>query len=448
MTLQVQLDWDFADDLAGKPIDWAARGKEWLALPRSVKGPASFQRTAGFLCQLISERYYPHTQTDGRMMRTGRTSYSDPFLTAYDDGEWHDFARAWAPAPVAALFSLTKSNLRNMYQHIAVAQAMCDPLENWHQLVYFVAVDLKKRLKGDALHAETTRSAALMLRMLYRDLFKEELPIPNEVAGEIFIHQPELEVRKDTRRFLEFVANRFHVNPQPLVALFVEGETEKRAIELIFGRYLGSHLGKYGIELIVLGGVDNATGSKEDRFRAIFRLIDYLHHHQTLTYLLLDNERFARKLHAEAQSAMSIHNAERLVTRPDHIQLWDRSFEFDNFTTEELARALSALAVGKVPFTVPELERCKADAEPGAALKKLYRDRTGGNPDKMALTDLLIDAMLDPANAIQVADRPIVKTLDKIARLAARNPLPTRQELWQTNQRSEFLGLLRTPTGE
>ncbi len=94
----------------------------------------------------------------------------------------------------------------------------------------------------------------------------------------------------------------------------------------------------------MLGGVDNATGAKEDRFRAIFRLIDYLHHHQTLTYLLLDNERFARKLQAEAQSATSIHNAERLVTRSDHIQLWDRSFEFDNFTTEELAYALSALA--------------------------------------------------------------------------------------------------------
>lgn len=287
-----------------------------------------------------------------------------------------------------------------------------------------------------------------MLRSLYYDLFKEDLPIPNEVAGQVIVHQPELEVRKDTRRFLEFVANRFHVNPQTLVALFVEGETEKRAIELIFDKYLGSHPGKYGIEIIVLGGVDNATGAREDRFRAIFRLIDYLHHHQTITYLLLDDERAARKLQAEAPTAMSIHNAERLVTRPDHIQLWDKSFEFDNFTTEELATALTKLADGKAIFTIEELEACKAHAEPGAALKKLYRGGLGENPNKLTLIQFLIEAMLAPSSPTKVADRPIIRMLDKIARLASRNPLPTRQEYWEANQRSEFLGLLRTPKAE
>jgi hypothetical protein len=254
-------------------------------------------------------------------MQSGRASYSDSFLTAYNDEDWLEFAHAWNPTFVETLFGLTKPNLRNMYESIAVTQGMRDPLENWHQLVHFVAVDLKKRLKGDALYTEATRSGALMLRMLYRDLFDEELRIPNEVAGIVIVDQPELEIRNDACRFLEFVSNRFHVNPQPLVALFVEGETEKLAVELIFERYIGSHPGKYGIELIVLGGVDNATGSKEDRFRAIFRLIDYQHHHQTLTYLLLDNERFASKLQAQASSATSIHNAERLVTRSDHIQL-------------------------------------------------------------------------------------------------------------------------------
>jgi hypothetical protein len=325
---------------------------------------------------------------------------------------------------------------------------MHDPLEHWHQLVKFIAVDMKQRLKGDARAAETTRSGALMLRMLYEHLYGETLPIPNEVAGTVLIRQPELEVRQDTRRFLEFVANRFHVNPQPLVALFVEGETEKIAIEIIFERYVGSHPGKYGIEIIVLGGVDNATGSKEDRFRAIFRLIDYLHHHQTLTYLLLDNERFARKLQAEAKNAKSIHNSERLVTRPDHIQLWEKSFEFDNFSTDELARCLTALTAGKASFSAADLDACKMADEAGAALKALYRDRTGGNPDKTALTNLLMDEMFSSSQGTPVSDRPIVNTLDKVARLAARNPLPTRQDSWERNQRSEFLGLLRTPRGD
>jgi hypothetical protein len=80
-------------------------------------------------------------------------------------------------------------------------------------------------------------------------------------------------------------------------------------------------------------------------------------------------------------------------------------------------------------------------------LKKLYRNRTGANPDKIALTHLLVEAMVDKSNATKVADRLIVKTLEKIAHFAARNPLPTRQEYWESNQRSEFLGLLRAPKG-
>ena len=162
-------------------------------------------------------------------------------------------------------------------------------------------------MKGDALRAETLRSGAHMLRLLYKDLYDEELPHPNEVTGKIITPIPELETRKDTRRYLELVVNRYDLNPQPTVSLILEGASENLAVGAIFEQYFGAHPGKYGIEIIVLGGVDVATGAKEDRFRAVIRLIDYLHYHQTFTFLILDNERYARKLRAEAQKAKSIH---------------------------------------------------------------------------------------------------------------------------------------------
>ena len=99
------------------------------------------------------------------------------------------------------------------------------------------------------------------------------------------------------RRYLEFVTNRLGINPQPRLSLIVEGESEEAAIRQIFEEYYDIHPGIIGIEIIVLGGVDVATGNKEDRFRAILRLIDYLHHHQTFTFLVLDQ----RKLCDQAQ---------------------------------------------------------------------------------------------------------------------------------------------------
>ena len=59
------------------------------------------------------------------------------------------------------------------------------------------------------------RHGAHMLRLLFRDLYGEDLPHPNEVGASIRNHVPELEARRDVRRHLELIANRFGVNPQP-----------------------------------------------------------------------------------------------------------------------------------------------------------------------------------------------------------------------------------------
>ena len=91
-----------------------------------------------------------------------------------------------------------------------------------------------------------------MLRLLYQDLYGEDLPHPNEVTGTIITHIPELEIRRDTRRYLEFVANRYGVNPQPKLCLMVEGSSEELAVLKIFENWLGMHPGRLGIEIISL----------------------------------------------------------------------------------------------------------------------------------------------------------------------------------------------------
>src|SRR3990172_1149860 len=236
-----------------------------------------------------------------------------------------------------------------------------------------------------------------MLRLLCRDLYNQELPHPNEVTGKIITHIPELETRKDTRRYLELVVNRYGLNPQPTVSLIVEGSSEEKVITTIFEKYFGNHPGKYGIEVIVLGGVDAATGAKEDRFRAIIRLIDYLHHHQTFTFLILDNERYARKLKAEAKKAKSIHSR-RYVTRPEYIKVWAKSFEFDNFSSVEISAVLTEITAGKKRFSRAEVDSCRQNPNPGAMLKALFRQKTGKKLDKLKMSILLAERMLSSAS--------------------------------------------------
>jgi len=226
MTLQLQLD-AYLDHNGEESIDWQKNGKSWMQ--HAENGSESlrtheYRRSVALLCQFVSNRYYPKTQGDQRTIRAGGSTYSDCWIFVDShDWNWSEEARSWNPKTAERLFSLTPKKLRHTYNSLAIAQGDCDPLERWYKLTQFVSVGERAKLKGDALRAETLRAGAHMLRLLYMDLYGEELPHPNEVTGTVITHVPELAVHQDPRRYLEFVANRFGLNPQPKLSLFVEG---------------------------------------------------------------------------------------------------------------------------------------------------------------------------------------------------------------------------------
>ena len=443
LTLHVPLD-RYLDRDTGAPIDWQACGARWMDYTNvfaARERDHHHRRAVALLCQHISNRYFPETQTDMRSIQIRRASSSDRWIVIHaPDWDWDREARRWDPRKTEKLFGLTLAKLRNAYEGLAIDQTFHDPIERWYQLTQFISVDERRKLKGDALRAETMRAGAHMLRLLYRDLYGEELPHPNEVAGSMRDHVPELEVRRDVRRHLEFVANRFGVNPQPRLSLIVEGPSEEAAVTRIFEVYYGAHPGTYGIEIIALGGVDTATGSKKsDRFGAIIRLIDYLHHHQTFAFLMLDNENYAARLKAKATEAKSIHRQRRYVTRPEYIRIWRDSFEFDNFSCTEIAAALTQFARGTATFATREVAQAKRKPNSGAELKALYEQKANYGLKKVELARILVDNMLSPTTRRNIETRPIIKTLNRVELLAARNHLPTTQRTRDANQTSRFL---------
>lgn len=443
MTINLNMD-IFLDDISEEKVNWQKRGDGWLRNGEEVLGTFrsdEYHRSTALLCQFISNRYYPQTQGDQRTIRAGGTSSSDNWINVIGlQWNWYEETRNWNPHNAERLFNLTPEKLRHAYDGLAIAQCHCDPLEKWYKLTQFISLDMRGKLKGDAARAETFRAGAHMLRLLHKDLYNEELPHPNEVHGTIITHVPELKVRQDVRRYLEFVVNDFGINPQPKLALIVEGESEEIAIRKIFSEYFGLHPGTLAIEIIVLGGVDNATGGKEDRYRAIFRLIDYLHHHQTFTFLILDNENNAGRLKPEARKAKSIHSNHRHVTRQEYIRLWKINFEFDNFSCSEIATAMNQLAKGHGSFSGAEIAACKKDKNPGSCLTKLYKQKTNYGLQKSVLNEILVAQMLSDTARRKIESRPIIKVLERVELLAARNPFPVMEEIWERNQASKYFG--------
>ena len=133
------------------------------------------------------------------------------------------------------------------------------------------------------------------------------------------------------------------------------------------------------------------------------------------------------------------------MTRPEYIRIWKDAFEFDNFSCSEIANAMSELAQGHASFTTAEVAACKQNKNPGARLQELYERKAQYGLQKIKLTEILVDNMLSPTSRRKIENRPIIEALVRVARLAARNPLPTMYESWEKNQASKFLGKKRKP---
>ena len=404
-------------------------------------------RAIALLCQHVSNRYYPIALGNSRTFSITPSTQADDFVVFGDrHWSWKSELSDWDPSEVEDLYRLSPKKLRDAHRLLSILQARIDPLSEWYQLVQFVAESRRKQLRGDALKAKTIREGALMLGYLYRDLYGETLKQPNEVTRTIFRHIPELDTREDPRHYLELVTNRFELNPKVKLCLFVEGTAEHDVIHEIFQNYFNFHPGAIGVEIIVLKGVDHATGGKFEKYSGMVRIIDYLHDHHTHTFLLLDNENSASKVRDNLLNRVSIHFDGRYVTKEEWIEIWDHSFEFDNYSLDEIQDALHEVVDNQVTFNIEQLSRVK-DSPKNKSLNKLFRDQMGDALPKRELNRILVRRMFHPKALVRIERRPIIKILNRLTHLAKRHHLPITYSEWQCYQRLGFGSYNRSEIG-
>jgi len=153
---------------------------------------------AADICQVISNRYFPETQSDRRTIRISEY---------YDHRIWEDYCRKWNAKTVLTNFDISIEKLRQLQERIAIDARFADPLEHWYGLISFVSVNQKEKLKDKALLAQTLYSMEHMLRLFYEDITGDKLHPPDELQERWKDRFYGDGIAQNELHYLEFLAN-------------------------------------------------------------------------------------------------------------------------------------------------------------------------------------------------------------------------------------------------
>jgi hypothetical protein len=429
----------YADEEVNRFIDEVSRWAK-IVISGHQKNKIAAEAAAD-ICQVISNRYFPETQSDRRTIRI--SGY-------YDHRTWEEYCRKWDTKAVLTNIGISTEKLRHLQERVAIDARFADPLEHWYGLISFVSVDQKGKLKDEALLAQTLYSMEHMLRLFYEDITGEKLRAPDELQerwkDRFYGHG----VTENEMLYLEFLTNQYHLNPRPNLILVVEGDGEAGQFPRLAKELLGYSFSRLGIEVVNIQGVDNFTGEKrgstKDKYGALERFIDAYHHRQTIVFIVLDNEKRVDNIRKKLTKAPSKYYPKRKVTKNEYIRVWDKNIEFDNFSHDEIAGAMTILSEYAYSFQPGEIADCESGSTPKKrdTLSKLFEEKLNLGLEKPKLLELLFQFIIsNPEKEFESTGkgkRPVVQLLQKISKLAARNYQPITLRSWKEAQESGYLG--------
>ena len=421
------------NNLASKFSDWAT-----MTITSFQKNGIRGEEAAT-ICQVISNRYFPKTQSDCRSIQLSIPSY-------YYDWNWYKYCRNWDAKSVLSDIGMGIDDLKRLRELVAIDAKYVDPLESWYELIRFVSVEKKRKLKGEALFAQTLYSMEEMLRLFYEELTGFKLQTPDESSDwkkDNFYGEG---VTQNELQYLEFLTNQYHLNPKPKMIIVVEGNGEAEQFPRLAKELFGSSFPKLGIEIVNLQGIGSFTGKKViDRYGALERFIDDYHRRQTIVFVVLDKEGRVLQIKERLIQAHSKYYPKRKVTKAEYIHVWDKNIEFDNFTDDEIALAMTKLSECKYTFKPEEVAdfRNRFPAKEGDLLIRLFKERVVHYElSKPNLLNILFGFIISNSknNTDDKTKRPVVKIIQDIIKLSKMNYQPVTLDIWRKNQESGYFG--------
>lgn len=97
-----------------------------------------------YICQIISNRYFPKTQTDRRTIKVSYPSH-------YHNWSWRSYCRTWNAKTELLKVRLNEGRIKKYQEIMSLRVRSCDPLENWYDLVQFISLEKKEAFKRKSL---------------------------------------------------------------------------------------------------------------------------------------------------------------------------------------------------------------------------------------------------------------------------------------------------------
>jgi hypothetical protein len=357
----------------------------------------------------LQSRYWP-------FIRGRSVLLIDPASNDYVDAIDLEYENT-TPAQARGELGASYDELRITYEWLVRRWRMLDPVPDLYPLLRLEPRVRRERRTGVALQALDYQDAAGMMRRFLRDLDGQLPPDLDQIDDPGAQPRP---MRRD-RSQLQEALREAGLYPHRL-HMVVEGATEERLIRRLFLAFAGPWEGS-GLAITDIGG-DKLKGSRT--------MLEGFGVYADAVALLLDDENEARRV-----TEQLAHGG---VVIGDHVKLWERSLEEDNFTPAELLAMVGQLANAKgARLTLTEdqlmVEQARVEARPGprqalaSTLQRMARQPEHGavvyaKPDLAEpMADLIItEVERRPGRHEEVAGRrPIVAWILTYPVRAARN---------------------------
>jgi hypothetical protein len=256
-------------------------------------------------------------------------------------GESHENFWAWRkshnPQRLVGEHGFAEAELRRWHNDIALTAYGLDPLRAWFDLTRNIAWGAWERVQGKVRLAHDLYTMAEIVRLYAGEFLRVELPEEDEVwhgsyAGAIkerrYGHPRVTERRRHVRRR---IAREFGLDGGIRLVWFVEGGTEIGFVSR-YSQLTGYECDSLGIAVKNLWGSGSVRGKHSPLLR---QRLEEARREDQFTYVTLDSK-------PDMSPELRQLARDGLITAG--FKIWRGDFESDNFTDEELAAIVRAVA--------------------------------------------------------------------------------------------------------
>ncbi len=322
----------------------------------------------------------------------------------------------------------------------------------WIMLWKSIEWDKKDKLKGSMRLAVDYLQWAIMLERVIKDSNKRRVTIFDRMDRRMYIKG------ENKYESLYYLSNYFGTDYQARVSVFVEGKTEVIIFPKIFEWLYGLKYTDLGIQFVDMHGVGNFFGGKikvvENEYQDkkiisnLKNLIEYnINNWQIIPFICTDNEGGIIKLIEKAEFDL-LGEKIKFNKRSELVFIWNftnnnqsyegNSFEFANYSNEEIARVLICFLGNKLcnddkTSMIKEVEKIRKEKK---AIQNIYNNNKYKNliiSKKVKINEVLFETFIKPDDELRI-ERPVFEVCNRIHKLARLNHQPVSKEIRESNQ--------------